>query len=900
MARVFDLEKAIRAWRRPYEISPAFLDEDVDELESSLRDRVDAFRSDGLPEEEAFRAAVGRMGGLGEADLEYRKVYWGKLKRESRLGAELVWRLTMLRNYVTVALRTFLRQKGYAFINILGLAIGLASFIVIGLYVQDERSYDRFHPSAERLYRVVDFRKVEGIGEESSSAPLPLAEALLADYPGQIEAAVRFFDFQAPTLSLAHERPAGDLLLFNESKVYFVDAAFFTVFNFPLAAGDPETALADPNTIVLTPSMARKYFGDGDPMGQTLRFEDQHDLLVTGVLAEDPVQTHLDFEFLVSFRTLDNPQVLDPRLRNHWIWNPSWTYVRLSEAASAAQMEAQFPDFVVRHFPESRHDRVRLYLQPITDIHLTSKLDYEMGPNSDRAYVFVFGTIAVLVLLISCFNFVNLATARSAGRAKEIGMRKVLGAHRAQLVRQILVESGLTGLAAVPLAVPMIWLMLPAINAFSGKSLGLNLLERPESFAMLALFALAVGLAAGLYPALYISQLRSLGAVGVAVRGARRGQSRLRQVLVVTQFSLSVVLIIGTVIALQQMSYLLSRGPGFEPEEVVLLPALRSPAAAGYDAFRSRLLDHPDVLAVTTVEDVPGMHHQTGGYSVPGHEEDMQFARLIVHDDFAATLGVEMAAGRDFTAAHSTDHDDAAVVNEALVRWAGWASNDDAIGRTIDGQMIVGVMRDFNFVSLHRPIEPFVLERIGPDADDYNFSIRYIAVRLNTENLEDALAFLEDEWSGVSPRWPFEVLFLNELLASQYEAERTLGRVAAAFALLSLIVACLGLLGLSAYMAASRTKEIGIRKVVGATESRIVAMLSSAFLGLVAVAILIAWPVAYLTLHAWLSAFAFRVSVGPGPFLLSAIVVLVVSFATVSIQAVRAARANPVESLRWE
>ena len=767
--------------------------------------------------------------------------YWGQIAEliPDRLFHKAYWGTSMLKNYILFSIRNLVRHVGYSALNLVGLAIGLAAFVVIMLYVQDERSFDQFHENADQIYRVLDFRKVDGIGEESSSAPIPLAEEMLNDFPEDVEAAVRFFDFQAPTLSLSYADPTGELQLYNESKVYFVDAAIFTVFDFPLRAGNSETALVAPNTIVLTPSMASKYFEDEAPMGKTLRFEGQHDLLVTGILAQDPNRTHLDFDFLVSFATLDNPDVLTERLRTHWIWNPSWTYLLLNESTTPASLEAQFPGFVNRHFPESRQDRVKLYLQPVTDIHLTSKLDYEMGPNSDEAYVYIFSFIAVLVLLISSFNFVNLVTARSARRAKEIGMRKVLGGYRIQLIRQFLVESGLTGLAALPLALPLIWVMLPVINSFSGKTLRFNVLDNPEVAVLLCLVALSIGLLAGVYPALYLSRFRPAKVLTGIVGIAGYGQSRLRKTLVVTQFSLSVMLIIGTVVAVQQMDYMQSRNLGFKPEEVVLLPALRSPVSANYAAFRTRLLDHPDILALTTVEDVPGMKHQTGGYSIPGREEDMQFARLIVHDDFAATMGVELAAGRDFKTEHTSDSDDAVIINEAMVRWAGWKSNEEALGQLIDDQSVVGVMKDFNFVSLHRPIYPFVLQRINENPNSYAFSVRYIALRVRSEKIEEVLSFAEQEWFSISPEWPFEYLFLNDLLATQYSAERTLGKVAAAFALLSLIVACLGLFGLAAYMAERRTKEIGIRKVMGATVPKLVLMLSSAFLTLVLIAIMI-------------------------------------------------------------
>ena len=806
----------------------------------------------------------------------------------------------MVKSYFVLAFRSLYKHAGYSLLNLFGLGIGIACFVVIVLYVHEERSYDRFHEKADRIYRVLDFRKVDGIGEESSSAPLPLAEAMRIDYPEQIETAVRFFNFQAPTLTLAYENPSGELRQYNEQRLFFADHDVLQVFDFALIQGNPATALVEPNTIILTTDMAEKYFGPENPMGQVLRFEGKHDFIVTGVLDQLPSNTHLKFDFLASFATLDDPTVLREGLRNGWIWNPCWTYVLLRENIRPDALEAQFPAFVVRHFPASRHDRVKLYLQPLTDIHLYSKLDYEMGPNSDIAYVYIFSTIALFILLISCINFVNLVTARSTRRAREIGMRKVLGGHRLQLIRQFLSESALTSLIALLFALPMIWLLLPVLNAFSGKHLAFHPIQEPGLLLGLVGLALGIGFISGLYPAFFLSSFRPAHALkGSAYRGRLQG-GFFRKFLVVGQFTLSIILIIGTLGAAKQLDYLQERRLGFTPEQVVLLPTLRSPLLNQYATFKDALLQHRTVHALTTVEDVPGVRHQTGSYQPEGQTEEQQFPRLIVHDDFATTMGIEMAAGREFQAAFPTDADDAVIINEAMVRQLGWGSAQEALGKSIDDEVIVGVTKDFHFASLHRPIGPFVLQRVSDNPRSMAFSGRYIAVRISTEDIDETLAFIEQQWFLFTPNRPFDYLFLNDVLGTQYDAEATLSQVAGAFSMLSMLIACLGLFGLASFTAERRTKEIGIRKVMGASVSNLVLMLSSSFVKLVGLATLIAWPLAYVGLGLWLEDFAYRTSIGLWPFILASVLALGIAYLSVSYQAIKTALANPIESLRYE
>lgn len=806
----------------------------------------------------------------------------------------------MLRSYVTLALRSLYKQAGYSLLNLSGLAVGIACFVVILLYVKDEQSFDTFHRHSKQTYRLLDFRKVDGTGEESASAPIMLGEAMKADYPNEIRASVRFFNFQAPTLALAHTPVTGEVRQFNERKLFFTDPDFFEVFDFPLSAGDERTALLEPNQVLITQEMAQKYFGDTDPLGKVLRFEDKHDLTVAGVFGDLPSNSHLDFDFLVSFSTLDNPEVLRTRLKESWIWNPAWTYLVLNENVNPADMEAKFPEFVKSHFDKSRHDRVKLYLQPLEEIHLESKLDYEMGPNSDKAYVYVFTTIAIFILLISCFNFINLTTARSTRRAREIGMRKILGGYRTQLIGQFLSESVITSLVSLALAFPVIWLLLKVMNNFSGKNLSLNWTEQPMLLLGLLGLTMLIGLISGIYPAFFLSSYRP----AQAVKGGRYVEASrgivFRKVLVVGQFSLSVILIVGTTIALKQLDFLQKRSLGFDKEKVLLLPTLRSPLMEQYASFKGRLLDNPNILSLTTVEDIPGVKHQTGGYKPKGNGEEQQFPRLVVHDDFAKTMGIEMAAGRGFSAEFKTDPGETAIINRAMVDLLGWGSPEEAVGKSFDSETIVGVTENFHFTSLHRPVGPFVLTRIGDGASNMAFSARYIAVRMNTENIDETLGFIQDQWFSFTPNRPFEYLFLGDLLGAQYEAEATLGRVAGAFAGLSVLIACLGLFGLASFTTERRIKEIGIRKVMGATVTRLVVMLSSSFVKLVLLSIVIASPVAYLALNSWLNDFAYRTSIGVWPFISSGAIAVLIVLITVSYQTIKAASTNPVKSLRYE
>lgn len=808
----------------------------------------------------------------------------------------------MIKNYVKIAIRNFSKSKGYTFINVFGLAAGITCFVLIILYVQDELSYDRYHENADRIYRVAEV--IEG-AEESSSQPFPTGPTLREDFPHLVASSVRFFNLQAPSLAVSYESPDGEVRSFNEQHFFFTDSTVFDVFSFDLLRGNKATALNRPGTVVLTESTARRYFGDDDPIGKTLLFEDQYLLEVTGVLADPPRTSHFTFDLLASFSTLRNGvYAQNPQILESWYWNPAWTYILLEEGAAPETLSAQFPDFVQKYFPEQIRDLSYLYLQPLTDIHLHSDLDFEIAANSDIKYVYIFSVIAVIVLLIACINFMSLATARSATRAKEVGLRKALGAVRGQLIRQFLTESILLSLVALLLALPLINSLLPVLNDMTDKTITLNLIENGGLAWLLAAVTLGVGLVSGLYPALFLSSYRSARVLKSSARtGTDSSTSGLfRRGMVVMQFSISIALIAGTFIAVQQLDYLRDARLGFDREQVVMVPILRTSVASQFDAIKDELLQHSGVRAVTLAEDVLGTKYQTQSLQPEGMTESKQFMRLFVHDDAIETFGIELLAGRDYSEERA-DTGSTVIINEAMVRHLGWGTPQEALGRNMDtsgeaGLRVIGVTDNFHYASLHRSVGPFVLPRIDDDLGSMNFFGRYLAIRITSGNPQNALSAIEETWDAFVHDRPFEYLFVDQQIDQLYRAEENLSRVAGAFSMLGILIACLGLFGLAAFSAERRVKEIGIRKALGATVTNIVNLLNKEFLKLVAIGFVLAVPFTWYAMNRWLADFAYRIEINPIVFLLSGGLALMVALVTVSWQSIKAALMNPVESLR--
>jgi putative ABC transport system permease protein len=820
---------------------------------------------------------------------------WKNIRRSKKSHANRS--VMMYQNYFTVFKRAFVRQKGYSVLNVLGLAIGIACFLLISFYIRDEFSYDRFHTKADRIFRVHEIFESDGVGERSASLPFPTAEALLNDHGAQVVQAVRLFNFQAPSVALS-TATANNTKEFNEPRLFFTDSVFFDVFDFNVVKGDKKTALAHTHSIVLTESMAKKYFDGEDAMGKFLRFQGNTNLLVTGITEDVPANAHFRFDFLVSFETLK--EFYNGNLPEGWYWNPCWTYLLLKDQYDATALQAAMPDFVQKYFPEFVRNDVTLELFPLTDIHLKSHMDYEIQPNSSLTTIYVFASIALFVLLIACINFINLSTAQAAKRAKEVGMRKTLGSQKMQLVTQFLFESILLCLLSVVIAILIVVFVLPFFNSFAEKNIPLAILLEPFYLGLLSLLPLAVGVISGAYPAFVLSSFKPITALKSNL--SREQGATFRKVLVVVQFSLSVILLIGTGVAMDQLNMLQKSDPGFAKDNVVMIPVSRSPIGSSYEALKTEFLRHPNTISVTAIEEVLGAKHQVGNYLIEGLTESKPYPRLNIRHDFLKTFDIPLAAGRDYSEDIVTDDSLALLVNEEFVRQMGWATNEEAIGKTFSGRSnrkIVGVVKDFNFASRHQPIRPLVMD-LNTQPRAFELFIKYLAVRIKSDDIPYTLDWFQQKWKAQMPGWPFEYFFLDNNLQNLYKNESKLSRITMIFSCLSIFVACLGLFGLSTFTVEQRRKEMSIRKVLGSSDSEIFMLFSKRFFTLILIANVLAFPLAYLLMKQWLAGFAYQVSIDFTLFLFAALIAGGIAFITICYQALHAAGTNPADVLKNE
>ena len=800
----------------------------------------------------------------------------------------------MLRNYFLVAARSLRQNLGFTILNIFGLAAGLACTILIGLWVADEVSYDAFHPNADRTYRVLNTFDMPKLQATLSTCPALLGPTLKDEY-AQVEQSVRVLNNMTTGMTVRTENRA-----YVEPSVLFVDGGFFDVFGLSIERGTAQ--LDEPGTVLLTPPLVDKYFPDSDPIGQTIQM-DGTQMAVTGIVASAPTNTHLDYSIIASLATRS--------LNENWGHNDLATYVTLRPGTSEEAFERSALQTVSRkHLPTATDaDALPQYfhLQPITGIHLNlGAPSLENGAGTGNAtYVALFGALAVFVLLLACINFMNLSTARSSERANEVGLRKAMGAGRAQLAGQFLGESMLITVAGMLLALAVSATLLPSFNDVAGKSIGLATLFSPTYLVAYTGLLVAVGLVAGLYPALVLTGYSPIE----TLRGrstSSQGSPTLRKVLVVFQFAISIALIIGTAVVHQQVDYLRSKGLGFDEQGLLVVEQARGLAAplqsrADVSTYQRRLDSFQD-----QVQQISGVKATSASFSLPGtifinsmfpldapdaEAQNMNYS--FVGYDYAETLGLTMAAGRDFSREHPTDTA-AVMINEAAAQKYG-LSPQEAVGTSIrrgDTAMeIVGVVEDFHYASLHNEIYPLIL---------FHRSVRapqYVAVRLADGSDAAALGEVKQAWSQFSDL-PFNYSFLANDLAAQYAAEARMERLFVGFAGLAILIACLGLFGLAAYAARQRTKEIGIRKALGATAQSVIALLSKDFLLLVGLAFVVAVPAAYYAMDQWLHNFSYRIDLSVGVFILAGAIAFLTAAATVSTQAWRAARVDPAKTLR--
>ncbi len=815
----------------------------------------------------------------------------------------------MLRNYFVVALRNLIRNRAFSAINITGLALGLATCLLIGLYVGHELSYDRFHEKAGRIVRVVFRGELNGEKMREAVTPAPVAATLRADFP-EIQAATRI-------TGTGKARVLYGRNLFFDQKLAYVDPNFFEVFTLPLRKGDPRTALLRPNTLVLSATTARKYFGEDEPMGKLLTFKGSDALYtVTGVMDDVPGNSHFHFDLVASMA--GRPEATE----TNWLRSNFYTYLLLPAGYDPRRLEAKLPQVVDRHmgtalekmmgtslaqFRKNGND-LGLFLQPLTDIHLYSDLTptTEMEPGGDVRYVYVFGAIAVFMLLLACINFTNLSTAGAAKRAKEVGIRKVMGSARGALVRQFLAESALlTGLSLV-LALALVYAALPLFNGLSGKTLTLDLLRTPWFLPGLVGLGALVSLLAGGYPAFFLSSLQPVATLkgGAGRVGTGRRSVSLRSGLVVFQFFVSVSLIIGTVVVYQQLGYIRHTRLGYDKEQVLVVQGTWMLGGQNEEVLRQKLLQDARVVNASISGYLPAGPSNNGVDAVQPDGDEGRMTRVHMYGvdhRYLPTLGMQLAAGRNFSPDFPTDST-GVLINETMARTFGWTKDPllhfihlppmPGSGMPARKYRVIGVVRDFHFRSLHEPIGPLVMFLGGNGGS--------IVAKVRTPDVAGLLASLKQQWSAFGTGEPFQYSFLNESYQATYEAELKTGQIMALFAGITVFVACLGLFGLAAFTAERRTKEIGVRKVLGASAGNIVALLSRDFLKPVAVAIALASPVAWYAMHKWLEDFAYRTAIGWWVFVVAGLSAVLIALLTVSYQSVKAALINPVDSLKSE
>jgi len=802
----------------------------------------------------------------------------------------------MLKHQIIIAIRIILRNLNYSIINIGGLAIGLAAFIFIIIYITDELKYDMFHDKADRIYRVNRFYNSNDVDEDAATLSFPAGPALQFEYPDMIEKVCRFFDFQVSKIFFEYRNDSSEIIKFNERNFFLADSTVFDMFTFPFVEGDPETALLRPNTLVITESTARRYFGNESPVGKTLRIEEFADMEITGVIRDIPSQSHFKIDILGSLSTFR--QLGGGQLPQTWVWNPCWTYVLLKEGISPDLLEDKFPEFYENHYFDLSNQDVTLYLQHLTDIHLRSHHDYEMQANSNYIYIYILSAIAAIVLVLACINFMNLTTANSACRTREIGVKKVFGSSRNRLTIQFLVETIILSFIALVIAGVLVELLLPGFNRFTGKLISQNFLFEPVSLLFALLLAVLVGLFAGIYPAIFLSSFQPVTILKGALSGGTRSGIA-RKILVVFQFSISIALIIGTLIVFGQLRYIRNADLGFNRDQVIIIPTVRD-IVINYSTFKQELLQHPDIKYVTGMEDILGVNHNTRQVIIEelNPEQSYWYPMFIVKHDFLEAFDIEVVEGRGFSKEILSDTVNAIMINETMVKNLGW-TNEEAIGKRIraDGdERVIGVFKDFHILSLHSPMNNFILDLHRVE----QAVLRYVAIRVNTRNYKDLLSFIEDKWNSLAPTRPFEYSFLDQELNNMYSDEDKFGTFSVMLTILALFIASLGLTGLTAFLAEQKTKEIGIRRALGATVGNVIKLLSNEFIRLIIIANLIAWPAAWFFTHRWLQNFYRRIDINWLLFLLAALIALVLALAITSYRAIRVSARNPADTLRYE
>jgi putative ABC transport system permease protein len=807
----------------------------------------------------------------------------------------------MLRNYYLTAIRNLLKHKSYFFLNMSGLAIGIASFIFIVLYLFNELSYDRFHDRAENIYRIHVQGQMMGQTLDMAATAAPMAQALLNDYP-EVEQVTRVKESGAWFIGYENRK-------FNEDGVLFADSTFFDVLDFKLISGDPKKALVKPKSMVITKSYAKKYFGNEDPMGKRVTVEQDTTFYeITGVMEDVPDNSHMKFDMMCSrstYKQWDN---------QFWVSHNDYTYVRLNKDANVKDFETKLDQIVDKYVGpqiskflgttmeewESAGNSFGYYLMPLVDIHLHSDVDEELEANSHFSYIYIYALIAIILLFIAIINFVNLATAQSASRAKEVGVRKVMGSDRHSLIYQFIFESIIVALLATTLAAVVVIALTPQYETLIDKSLAIDLSTSYLSIFVLLGLALIIGVLAGFYPAFVLAGFQPTEVLKGRVKaGAKSGG--LRNLLVVIQFTASIIIIVGTMVVYNQIGFMLNKNLGFDKEQILVV---RRPDVLrkNLETFKNEVLQIPGVESVANANSIPGKSRYSNNAKMSEDEPDAPYLlqENWVSFGYAELMGLELVEGRFFSKDHPSDSN-ATIINETAAKTLGW---DNPIGKsfiqtnqdgTVRKQPVIGVVKDYNIKSLHSAVEPTMINLMPGNWEGF-----LLAKLSNSQNVRETIGKMQETWYKYSYNKPFQYFFFDDDYAKLYKSESTTRNVFTVFAVLSIFIACLGLIGLITFTTSIRKKEIGIRKVMGAGTVNLIMLLSKEFVKLIAIATLISWPFAYYAATYWLQNFADRLSISPWFFVLATFFVMLMGAIAISFQTIKTSLANPTESLRQE
>ncbi len=797
---------------------------------------------------------------------------------------KIYWRIVMLNNYLKITLRKIKRQKGFSLINTAGLAIGIACCILILQYIRYEFSFDKFHENSMSIYRVVQKKegKIYQGTDTFNSVPAILAPSVRSDFPEDAKVTiVRNYDRQVRYKNRQ----------FYEKRFLYVETQFLEIFSFPVVRGDTKTALKEPYTVMITRNMAQKYFGEEDPVDKTININNEQDYRITGILENVPDNSHLKFDFLASFSTLLS--TWGQNQLTSWQNSSVWTYIQLAKNHNPQKFNSQLEKYKTVGF--SGHP-ASFHLQPLTDIHLGQKVAFDLPGKGDIRYIYLYSAITLFILLIACFNYMNLSIARSFTRGKEIGIRKVVGAKRKSIIFQFLGESLVLSLSSLVLALLLVRLALPVFNYLTERNIQFDLSTDIASIFYLIGLGIFAGLIAGIYPAMFLSSFKTARVLKGRTKSISKSSTFLRNALIIVQFTVSICLIICALVINHQLHYIKNTKLGLDKESIITIPMPNERMWKKYNVFKSEVSQQANILDITASKSLPTEVDNTAQIRLGGQNQGEMLRVWVnwVDFNFIDFYKIKIIRGRNFIRDSPQDLKDAYIINETAARAIGFekaVGEKFKTGRT--GGQIIGIVEDFHFAPLHSKIEPLSL-KLDPGY------LKVLSVRTNSLDISNTLTFIQNKWKKVFPDFPFVFSFLDKRMENMYKTEMKLGQSFNYFTAIAILLSCLGLLGLASYMAEKKTKEIGIRKVLGATVPNILLLLTKEFTRFVFLANIIAWPVAYFLMNKWLQNFAYRVNIGLWIFVISAFLALFMALLTISYQSIKAATANPVDSLRYE